>query len=174
MDFCLMTYEDVEHWLDKRVADFYKRYGWRWVTDTCGPFEELRAIATEVFMDCYHSHKKQKSDFVTWVGNKVWYRLLDVLRKNTTYKRIEADLEAYPYVGREFNLDDFISGLSRDAGEVIRMVTLDTPLEISIGIVQVGRNTPAVFRDVLKQHLRDIGWTWDRIKNTFQEIREAL
>lgn len=167
------TYEDVKRWLDKRVAQFYRHYGWKWVERVCGPYSEMRSLADEIFMDAYLTYER-RSNFTTWVGNKVWYGLKDVLRKRTLHKQLDLNLDEMPEHELDFDLFDFMRGLSGDAREVVSLVCLETPTDIMLGLAEIGRDTPAAFKLVLKEYLHDAGWSWDRIRNTFTEIKGAL
>ena len=33
---------------------------------------------------------------------------------------------------------------------------------------------PRNFRSTIRDHLYDLGWTWDRVRESFQEIRQVV
>lgn len=159
------TYFDVEKLLWFVVHRFILIHG-----DKYGTQDELKSFANEVFMDVYTDYEHTKGSFRKRVGYILWKRLLDLARHSRSRKLILGhQLEDLRWQSFEFNLVDFLDGLSEDAHNVIGIV-LNTPTDL-IEIMSQEDREP---QTNLKSYLAGMGWRLDDIKETFQEIKDAL
>jgi len=165
------TYNDTENLINKTVYQFYKRYG--------GDFEELQAEANLIFIQIYNSYKKHRSRFSTWLCFCIWKGLLDC--KNKLYRQTpkpiidgnEEDIQIIEMLEdrkkHTFSSLELFDGIGDDAETVIRLIwNMPHDLPIKNG------NHPCHIRASLRKYLRDAGWTWRRIKESFDEITELI
>lgn len=170
MDVMTETYEDVESFVKNLARKFAIRYG----EDP----EECVQDAGILFIRAYHSYSlKRNTSFQSWVYTHVWGGLMDKLRtklmRNKRLKRINYDFDyAADADQEEFSLDDKrFSDLSEEAMGVLKMV-VESPYEIYINAEMIGK--PDNLKQSLKDILRGLNWTHAQIRNTFNEIKEAL
>lgn len=176
------AYEEVKHWLDAQVAAFYERYGHDWVSSLCGPFEEMRLLADEVFVASFDDFRPGRgTKFSTWLGYKVWKSMLSALRSAKRRPATGVELDTLPSPPRPaFRLDELTASLGDDAKAVVAIVLGETPPAVLRAVA--GRDpmsywrrpTPTTFRMAVKDYLLATGWTPTRVRKTFLEIREAL
>ena len=124
-------------------------------------FDEVFSEAQFAFIKAYRTWDRAAAELTTWLYHTIWMNLMN-WRKNTVLKhyrtRTETPVPEGEHTDRNFNLwkDD----LSRDAQDVIDMI-FDNPKDLEDN-------------GFLKIHLRNEGWKWKDIWDTFKEIREAL
>lgn len=161
------TYRDMRRLLYYLCHRFKLKYG--------GDFEELLSEAHEHYVTAYATFDPKKGEFQKRISFFVWARLLETKRKQAVQVR------RYPHeqnpdlcqVGerrRHFNPRRFANELSQDAGEVVRLA-LFPPLDI---LVSASEKRPKKTAKVIMEYLKDIGWSLERIRESFAEIREAL
>lgn len=176
-----VTYLDTTRLIDYQVSRFYKEYGKEWVTRLLGPFEEVRSQADLFFMHAYDSYDASIATFNTHLGYKVWKGLLSMLRneiKRRKRSKLEdrelEELSARPMP--EFRLQEFMHKLPEDAREVVRLICIDTPIEVYVTMAQnkLRGQTPAAMREAVREYLRDMGWAAVQVTTSFKQITEAL
>lgn len=109
-----------------------------------------------------HREGPGKQSLASFVRTCVWRRFLSSLRSHAWQKRMtkpntELGLKRDEPVRPGFNLRSWMLTISNQAQEVVR-----------IAIAQNTKKTPLI------RHLARIGWNKAKIRQTFQEIREAL
>lgn len=142
--------------------------------------EEVTSAAYLGFAQAYHSYdRKFKTKMITWVGEKVKKRMLDVLVKSIDdheVKIISLDLIEHDVQEkeiREFDADDWLLFLTKRSRKVAKLV-LYSPIDIKLLRVQLGEDSPGNWRQALRIFLWECGWNDDQIKAAFLEIKEAL
>lgn len=116
-----------------------------------------------------------RTEFITWVGEKVKRRLQTFVRKVFSERtRADVDLETVPQpkTSREFDLDGLMAKLSPDGQEWVTLV-LDAPLPVLMDVMELGE-TPANYRYAVRTWLKDCGWAMARVTAAFTEVKEAL
>lgn len=166
------TYHDVENLVYKTVHDFIARYG--------GEFEELLGEAHYGFVIAYRDYTEGKTKFSYWIRFVVW-KTLQERQRNQLRRRLpsvslaaEEGQEGWeaetPHSG--FCLMEFLDELTEDA-KIVARLAVDTPLGLSKQMVAKGGSGTAR-RHVLRNYLEGLGWTAERIKESFSEIAHVL
>lgn len=159
------TFADMERLIYYTVHEFVRKYG--------GQFEHWIEYAGIAFMTAYHKYDPSLGmTFASYVRFVLWHHLLDVRRRAARYHARDSqepldELHAPPV----FDRISFLDELSRDARKVVNLI-LATPPGLSKEIGSVKK--PWMIRSVLRRHLRALGWTTERIAESFSEIRRAL
>jgi len=166
MDAQAETYEEVELLVHKITHDFMRR---KRISEA--HYEDWQGEAALAFSLAYHSCDVSKAKFTTWLWHTIWNRLSDKLRREvphyTTMKlnghaeRVRDHRRAIPWSPMEF-----LQSLSEDAGMVAK-------LSLS-GTGSWNGKKPEDVRSTLYELLHGLGWSCDRIAESFSEIREAL
>lgn len=164
------AYEQFEHELDRVVASFVRRYG--------GDIEEAQSEALVQFMEALVRWTPKRGSFERWLKYRVRMELLELkrlaARRAVRVPPSGIDPDSVPVILPEFDVHDFLSGLSPDAAMILRMILLDEPLALRMEIAERGEPSPKNIRLAVRKHLRDLGWDTDRIDTTFNEIKCAL
>jgi hypothetical protein len=84
----------------------------------------------------------------------------------------ETDMILEDHKRSNFQVSEFIEELSSD-GKMIISLIFDTPAELASEIAQKGGHARNIRRTV-KSYLREIGWTYNRIAESFEEIGAVL
>lgn len=162
-----ITYEDVRPLLDVIVRQFKRKYG----RDEEESLSELNVAFVEAY-DKYDPDRGSFQDCVYFMGYK---RLLEkerlAARRNKKLHRTDCEMGTL-HSPTDFNVVDFMDELSADAQRVVRL-TLQTPRTLLEELEERGSN-PKTFRSVLRAHLIFLGWTRDRVCETFNEIQTVL
>lgn len=164
---CSMTYEDVQPLIDGLARTFKRRYG--------GDQEDLVGELSIAFLEAYESFEPEVGTFDNHMYFRGYKHLLEQARISAKRRRLKPrvlmDLEACQ-APPEFNLVDFMDELSKDAQRVIRL-TLRTPVSLAEEI-EVRGDKPRIVRSIIRTHLLFVGWTRERIRETFAEIKTVL
>lgn len=172
------TYLDVEKLINTIVWRFWKRYG--------GEKADWKAQANYQFIEAYDSYKKEWGKFSTWLYVRIWRTLQDYHKKLSRENHIEVfdnEGSSIPFFMIErknsfCNIIDIVDELKEDGKTLIKLI-LDPPenmLSASIpnnSNIKKG-NHPCHMRRILRQYLLAAGWTGRRIKESFEEIGEAI
>lgn len=169
------TYDDVKRLIYQTVHRFYKRYG--------GDLQELQAQANLIFLESYESHDPEKAQFSTWLVFTLWKRLQGNLRRDLRHRELAPTVALGNITMPDrthFDLDQFMDELSEDARTVASLV-LDLPMDIRLSLETRkqrkgwDRQTPCEnIKGALVEFLWDLGWTTQRIGESFREIGLAL
>jgi len=181
------TYEDVEALIWHAVLNFNRRHG--------GDVEEQISIANLMFMEALERHEQDRSSFVTYLVWKIWWMLMKDLNKQIQRQAARpAIMQRWPHKRgallegaadddgvfdineitdrpdrTPFDAEMFMDAASEDAQQVLQMA-----LEFEDELKQEARSKTRTLRSTLRNALCKLGWTMDRITESFGEIREAL
>lgn len=159
------TYEDVE----KTIFDLC----WKFSKSQGGDFDDYRSVANEAFMLAYHSYDGyRRVKFNTYVYQCVRNALCDEYTKNKQHRErflCSEKIDNNPATKSHFDLEYFLSELPEDAKTVVGII-MGTPSEL----LSIMLNDDYRFRQGLRGVLSNMGWTTNRITESFIEIREAL
>lgn len=165
------TYLDVEDLIYHVCNIFQTKHG--------GNFDDYVSLANQVFMDVYASWKSGLAPFTSYLSTCIYRRLLDEKRKDMRWKIVSISPTEQNEDGiiledksRTFNFSEFAEELSEDARIVVSLV-LDTPDEIARIVAGKGGHAKN-FRSTVREHLSRLGWTYNRIVESFEEIRGVL
>ncbi len=168
------TYLDVENLINSIVWKFWLKYG--------GEKDDWQAQADYIFVKSYDSYKKQRGKFSTWLYLNIIYHLKRYYKRLLKEKHIEVvDKKGndIPYFMIErknsfSNIIDIIDEAKEDGKTLIALI-LDPPTEmLSVNTpnnsnIKKG-NHPCHMKSILRAHLLKVGWTGQRIKESFEEI----
>lgn len=157
----------------KRLALRYVRYGY--------DLDDLMQEACTAFLLAHIGFDRELGSYRGWVYTKVSMRLMEYHRKQTQIRQIkgkEVDVQDW---WNQFWLVDFLDELGDDA-KVVTKIILESPMELRLALKSRVRKTwyakkepnPRDVRGALSEVLSDIGWTKQRILDSFTEIRRAL
>lgn len=180
------TLGDVREIIRSTSAAFAARFG--------GDAEEAEADGLGLYLKAVETHGRgdrgrsiehSSMSFDKWVRYWVWYGLLDSRKQTARRRRLTpmGSLDERDTLDRAREIDDpaasgcyrmveLLDGLSPDAAEVVRL-TLDTPNDIIAATMDRG-GSDANLRTCIKVYLRGLGWTLKRVRESFDEVREAL
>lgn len=173
------TYEDVEKLIWHTCHRFARRYG--------GDVEEMVGETHIVYMKAYESWRPNSgTKFSGYLTVCIWRRLIGFRNHRLRRKPIQAvSLDAPQPNGRTMAMQvadhrrpttnvirDLINDLSEDAAAVVQLV-VDAPCDVA-AIAEGKGGTPRNWSSTVRHHLRRLGWTPNRITETFEEIAGAL
>lgn len=163
------TYEEVEKFVHKLVNDVSSKYG----LDR----DDVLEVSLWGFMQAYLSYIPEKGKFSTWTGYKVKKRISDLIRvKQLEGKRFTTDMDLDIIAKKEYSqlkMEDWLSELPEDARTVASLV-LKTPIDVKLSLIQLGKETPANWREAMREFLLDIGWSRNRITQAFRMVKHSL
>jgi hypothetical protein len=171
LDAVTETYHDVEGLLDQIAWRFIRRYG--------GEYNEIRSEANIHFLAAYSRFDSSEGEFKSWVNRRVFLCLLETLRKkimrNNRLPRTDADPDSLVVNTSSFIALDFLDELSEDARTIVSLV-LEGSMDVNLATYERGGDNPKPhhIRWAIWEVCKDFGWTFNRMKESFQEIREAL
>lgn len=165
MDALDETFTDTKKLIYKTCHEFRMKYG--------GDPLELFSYAQEIYIAAYDRYDESHgATFVTWLRKLIWFKLFDRMRQDLQrHKRLERwGTEVYlPSVGKvvpEFDVTEYgnTMSLSRDARVVVELVATDPSIP----------SQPKPAKRALRKHLKQQGWSDNRIEITFREITKAI
>ena len=166
------VYEDVRGLVEARARRFAHRY-------RRDP-DDAVADANLIFVELYHSHDPARSDLRQRLAYKIPLMLAEPVRqdndRNAGLPRVafnDATVGAAP-APPPFDREGFESELTDDARVVLGLL-LETPADLLAAMRSARVPGPGSIRDCLRRYLSDtLGWAWNRVAESFEEIREAL
>lgn len=165
-----LVLEDHYHELEKLI--YYTIY--KFIAKHGGCFADLAEQAGLAFVTAYHRYNpKRGCAFATYVRFVLWNHMLNFQREQAKHsKRISyMDLDPNQHQDKqEFYLFMFLEELSLDAQRVVKLV-LRTPPGLRD---RMHKKRPQQIRQVLREHLKALGWSAQQIRDSFDEIRRAL
>lgn len=172
------TFYDVENLMYDTINQFRRSYPY------AGDAEELLSQSQQIFMRAYRTHLPSMGKFSSWFRFLQWKILLENVRRNAmrNARMTRVDVEEMDSLGTtplpRFNLEEFAEelacDLSEDAKTVMRL-TVDAPMEVLIALEQRGgKMNPRSVKASLREFLKDVGWTTERVTESFTEITKAL
>lgn len=160
------AYEHTEPIIYNAVRKHLRRWG--------GDWDDALSEATYHFTIAYHVWIKKRGDLDMLraiVHRRVSLELIEAHRKRQReLQRIQrkAEMER-PVI--PFDVDEFVGQLSADAQTAVRLI-LETPR--SLARVMDRDVTPSAMRTCLREYLYGLGWSAQRVRECFQEIRSKL
>lgn len=139
------------------------------------PFEDALSHAHFSYVRAVAAYKDGTGAKIsTWVAFCLHNDLINFLKreyKHYSYEQLEEELTGGDEVN--FFVEEFTEGLSDQARTVVQLI-LETPEELNMLLHWDGaRNKSGVLRTV-KGYLSDLGWVAHEIKDSLEEIRQAL
>jgi DNA-directed RNA polymerase specialized sigma24 family protein len=162
------SYKYLHQMLERMAARYVYLYGY--------DFEEVMQEACVGFLLAHVDYNwKKQASFRSWVYTKVSKRLLDYHRKQTKARQLKGKEQEVYDPWNPFWLFEFLDGLGEDAKTVVQIV-LESPQELRYAIKSKGKYNPKPrdIRSAINDVLADIGWTAQRVRDTFTEIRRNL
>jgi len=166
------TYEAVERLIKKICNRFVQVYG--------GEFDELEGMANVAYTKAYHSYEPgHGTKFSSYISTCIWRHLkqhCDRQRRAVKCKSLsmkkghQYQLEATP--ASTFRLADTLKELSTDARALVSFV-LEAPEELNTIMHEPDASNIRISANV-RRYLRKHGWSANKLKNCFCEIKEAL
>ena len=144
--------------------------------------EVVRETAEDCFADAFVRHDSARGRFTTclvvYIRHGLWKEAQTKARSVATVPDEVFD-RCEEHSHREFDLDNFTEDLSVDSIEVIRMLTQDKSEKggcQDLARIEdwVRRGRHATARGALMDFLSKMGWSLDRITESFAEIGRAL
>lgn len=144
------------------------KLAWSYHNTTGLDIEDLKSEANIAFITACNTHNPEKAKLSTWIWKNVQYHLNAYIKKYIvefeplydeipdTDNRIEA---------RE-NFNACIENMSQEAQQIVRIV-LDSPGEFF-------ELSSRYARGILFRKLREMGWSWSSIWDSFREIKTSL
>lgn len=171
-DILTETYRDMQMLVAGAAWDFWRTYG--------GDIDDLMAQANLIFVDAFDTYDPGRSKLTTWLTFKIRKGLLRYMinENRQELRRVQIDdvfIETHPASNKDFSVMEMLDEMEQDAHIVLQLF-LETPRDIMVSILNGNRRTDhaqAHMRRRLKNRLRQMGWTMRRIKEAFEEIREA-
>lgn len=169
------TYDDVRKLIYDIAHAFVRRYG--------GDFNEYVSEGNFVYMKAYESWRPDGgANFTTYLWGCVWHALLDLQKRRIRRERFcpwsldqtgedETRVNAATVPARQERVFS-TEGFTTDAKIVIDLV-LEAPAELLTMVTEKGgeiRN----WRSSLREYLREMGWTANRIAESFKEIGDLI
>jgi len=157
------TYQDLQNLIYYTIHKFIKTYG--------GEFDELLSISNYYFVKYGYGKHNGKSNIASWTTFCIWRGMLEHQRKQAiAHRRRPEDFKIAQYPPS--NRIDIIDELSEDAKHILSLV-FKTPEELLTTIQNKGGSTKQV-KPVLRRHLLKIGWSAKQIRESFNQITEAI
>jgi RNA polymerase sigma factor (sigma-70 family) len=164
----MIQFKDYEKMLYKMCWSFTKTTGI--------PFEELLSTAYFSFEQAKEKYNEEKGCFSTYFYCIAKSRLIEYSRNQYEYQEneVQSSDQIEISISNSINLEqevifksDILGNLSDQAQTICKMI-FENPVEFLEG----GR--PKLSRGKIKNKLRQIGWSWSQIWDSFREIKTAL
>ena len=153
------VYDDVRDMIHRAAWDAARKHG--------GDVDDYVSAGNEAFMEAWLTWDPDRGTaFSTWC----WWKIRGAITSETKRRRPEQLGTDMPQPSR-FDARRFLLEAGRDAGTVARMLW-ETPWELDD--ILHHKDTASCVRGGIQRRLKSMGWTWARIMESFDEIREAL
>lgn len=164
---CEQAYLSVERLIYKLAHQFSKTYG--------GDVDELISEGNWTFVNnIYPNWDPEKSKLTTYTQHSVWRRLLSYRRRTMKKQGYQfsqsedTDENNVPQEVQDFDLKEFVEGLSSDAQAVVRFV-VHAPKRVQDRVEEKGGHAMN-WSSTLREFLTELCWSLDDIRETFQEL----
>ena len=171
-DECEKTFRELETMLEGAIRSFIYKHR----MNMARHYDEMYSDALSSFMDAFEHYDENtgKMPFAQYLRFIVTHRLIDHIirpgkKRSDKESRVVNKKDKAP---REFQFQDLLDSLTPDGQELAKLI-IDSPRELSILIANKGCR-PIDYRSTIRKHLREIGWTAKRIKQTFLEVKEVI
>ena len=170
------AFEDLKNMLYTLVKRFRARYR---LTGTRFEFDELMAEANYQFVEAWIRYDGEHGSIQTWVYYRVWINLFEKFRRYTrtasrtpiqtlSNKLGSCPLDTLPNkTASAIRLVELMDELTEDAATIVKLV-IDKP-----GYVWRAENVSSN-KMILRSYMRQLGWSVQRINNSFEEIASVL
>lgn len=154
-----------------RIEDYsnqLNRLAWSFKHTTNLPFEDLQAVTYLAFTEARIQYKPDKAKFTTFLHHHTTRSLIDYSNKESR-KRVEEAGQTTHYhdPAKTVEFRDTLLSLSQEAQVVCAMI-FESPAEF------LKQGAPKLSRGLVKDRLREMGYPWSVIWNSFHEIKNAL
>ena len=148
-----------------------RRLAWNFIQRTNSRMIEYEDLVQEGILSYYRAMQtfdpNRKVRLTTWIWINVKNTLIDFLQKYTKEMEDIEYLEDFlSQSSSMFDFEDFLNGLTNKAREICEFVVKNDTLFTS--------KSPRGNRGLLYKKLREQGWKWNDIWNSFNEIKLAL
>jgi len=165
------TFNDVRSLIRNVVWNFIRSHG--------GDFNEYEAEANHIFIKAYDNYDPKKAKFTTYLVNRIRGGLLDYIKRTNKYAKhghgiisIEQTEFDCSDGKKQFYILDLLDEVTDDAKTILNLI-LDIPIEIEEDCLNRGTNGRAM-KESIRRYMQKLGWTKNRIKETFKEITEVI
>lgn len=172
------TYLECESSIIASAKTFYRKMG--------GDLEEIIAQANEIFVDAYYKFDPDRAgDFLRYLRFLLPRRLMENFRKEHAHDylmpRVNMDFK-YLVQNHKPLLEpcgvppymQFLDSLSND-GEAVCGMVISPPLEVVCKLYEKGNErTKQHWISSIRAHLKELGWSLNRISTTIKEIQEKI
>lgn len=154
-----LHYEKHKRLLWKVAHAFQKRHGGIW--------DEILSEAHVFYLKALRNHNWRRGNLSKRVAYKVWFGLIssDTLRRKQSQRMPLQTIDGekdYLESKRDFRIESLLSDVSEDAGYVLEVALTSPNAKVEHQ------------RSRIVQFFQEIGWTTQRIIESFREIQEAL
>lgn len=163
------TYLDTEPMLGKIVARYLQRHKGG-IDDGMDSFDDALSEAKIIYFKSLENWDGKKSKLRTWVWNRVSWGLVGVKEKALHPKRKPPErspLSKHLTTREPSAVEAMLADASQDAQAIMRLL-FECPGR------WVDENKPWTTRRLLVDLLLEIGWTGERILESFREIKELI
>lgn len=159
-----------EEQLVRDHINLIRKIAWSFSRTTGLEWEELFGEAELALVYAIRSYNPEKCKLSTWIYKRVTSHLTTTIKKEKRHKNNVELHEEYGYGENteesQLNMISIFDTLSPEATEVCQMI-LENPLEFL-------ESSSKLSRGHVYRKLRKVGWPWEKIWSTFNEIREVL
>ena len=178
------TYEDMQNLIFETAWKYWRRNG--------GDIEDLVGQANLSFIRAVDSYDESKSELTTWIVVCINQDLRNYMVREYRQTHISIIDEKIKHShlsvsneGEHLDIQDSYNSISvmelldemeKDA-HIILQLFLETPKEVIMNVLEEGRHMnhlQGYMRRRLRNRLRQMGWTIERIKKSFNEIKAAI
>ena len=168
MDAETETFLDVERLVHDITHSFLRHHG-----ISRYDYEEWHAEACLAFAFAYRDYDRNRSRFSTCLWKYIWYALREKVKQDAPHWNLpslpeNADIEFMKCPIDYWSEPIDTSRLSSDACGVIRIVLG------SFGQIDTQEAKPGEIRLLIYDFLSGMGWSFQRVVESFSEIRTAL
>jgi RNA polymerase sigma factor (sigma-70 family) len=163
-------------------VNLVRKIAWKYAKKFPGAeFDELFSEACLAYLEAEEKYDMDKAQNSTFMWHVISNHLQNVLMKQAVRSKRQhpicfEDLEAHMFdtsanpemaLIKKEEWESFMTQLSDPAQTVCRIIMSDLNVFLPIG-------TPKKCRGAVKEAMRELGYTWDSIWNSYAEIKEAL
>ena len=178
------TYEDMQNLIFETAWKHWRRHG--------GDIEDLVGQANLSFIRAVDSHDESKSELTTWIVVCINQDLRNYMVREYRQthisiidEKIKRSHLSVSDEGEHLDIQDSYNTISvmelldemeKDAHTILQLF-LETPKEVIMNVLEEGKHMnhlQGYMRRRLRNRLRQMGWTINRIKKSFNEIKAAI
>jgi hypothetical protein len=162
------AWEDLQNEIKRTVFLFCRKHR--------QDFDSAMTDAGLFFVEAFHKYDPSRGDFSTWICYSIWKGLKEDVRtfarrQNHTPMEGIGDRD-FMEKKKPFDLQEFFENLSAD-GRIMAGIVLDPPAKI-LGMVKRKNFRKGSMLSSIRYYLEGMGWTPDRIRETFEEVQQVL